>query len=125
MRPGYRRGQDGAIEAVERLVQPPAPDPVVALWEEWRKVRCPIKPADVDDETFDEIVDQAGSRMNELEPQILAAPATSLVGSFAQLSVLIYQLDPARPGDEEEFFGLRKGIEATLAGIVAGQGDAS
>ena len=105
--------------AVEESKDAGGADPLVALWSEWRDNRRPARPAGTDEEEWEEAINQAGDRMNEIEPQIFAAPATTLAGAFAQLSVLIWQLD------DEGLSDIRDGIEATLASVAAAQGATS
>lgn len=102
------------------------PEPLITLWAEWNGLRDSRVPDGLDDDEAETFTARTGDRMTELEGRITATTPNSFAGALVQISALIFRVDAGHPHtNEPALVDLQKGIEATLAGIVAGKGGAS
>lgn len=113
-----------ALKAGVGMAEDAGPDPLVAMWSEWDKLRKTrfsdhVPHGDpIDHKAEEAFYAGKGDEMTEIEDRIMAAVPSTLAGALVQMSVLIDRTttDIAPP---------QKDVDATVAGLAAAQGGAS
>lgn len=70
------------------LIEPDATDPLVTLWAMWRQAQYADVPETLTGEHSDDYGSGQLQQTGAIEDQLMEKPATTLIGMFAQLSVM-------------------------------------